>query len=236
MESRNLQNQNEADILIANARLRTLLKSENPIDALDEFVKRALPSELDSSLMQNNPSLKLKKQEVNINQRFKKVERSRIMPDLMVGAFVQSLTGIQNINGQDIFYSRSKQFTGFQLGLSIPLWIKPNIARARAASFQEEISRKNALHFEAVLSGNYQQALRELEKNAATINYYETSALKNARLLLSQALKSFKGGEIGYIEYLQSLKSSIAIRNNYLQALYQYNLSIVKLEFLLGKF
>lgn len=236
MESRNLQNQNEADIRIANSRLQSLLKSESPVDASGELVKRDIPSELDSSLMQSNPSLKLMKQEVNINQRFKRVERSRIMPDLMVGAFVQSLTGIQNINGQDVFYSRSKQFTGFELGLSIPLWIKPNLARARAASYQEEVSRKNAQHFETILAGNYQQALRELEKNAATINYYESSALKNASLLLSQALKSFRGGEIGYIEYLQSLKSSIAIRSNYLQALYQYNLSIVKLEFLLGKF
>jgi len=236
MDLENQQRQNEADIRISSAHLQALLKSEAPIEATDEFAKRSLPTELDSGLMSNNPSLKLMKQEVNVSQQFKRFERSRIMPDILVGGFMQSLTGIQNVNGQDIYYPRSKQFTGFELGLAIPLWIKPNLARARAASFQEEVSRKNAQHFETMLNGNYQQALRELDKNTSNINYYESSALQNASLLLLQARKAFRGGQIGYIEYLQALKNSIAIRSNYLQAIYQYNLSIVKLEFLLGKY
>jgi cobalt-zinc-cadmium resistance protein CzcA len=235
MDLKNIQRQNEADIKISSAHLQALLKSEVPVEASDEFIKRTIPGELDSGLMQSNPSLKLMKQEVSVNQQYKRVERSRVMPDLIVGGFIQSLTGIQNVNGQDIFYPRSKQFTGFELGLAIPLWVKPNLARAKAASYQEEVSRKNAQHFETMLNGNFQQALRELDKNTSNVNYYETSALQNAALLLSQAKKAFRGGEIGYIEYLQALKSSLSIRNNYLQAILQYNLSIIKLEFLLGK-
>ena len=236
MEIQNLQRQNLADIQISGARLQALLKSDLPIVAAEELAKRPVPSELDSVLLQNNPSLKLMNQEVSINQQYKRVERNRVLPDLMVGAYIQSLTGIQNVNGQDIFYPRSKQFTGFQLGLAIPLWIKPNLARAKAAAFQEEATRKSAQHFETILTGHYEQALRELDKNTATLNYYETSALQNAELILSQSRKAFHAGEIGYIEYLQSLKISVGIRANYLQALNQYNQSIVTLEFLLGKF
>jgi len=234
MDSRNQLHQNDADIRISSARLQALLKSENPIEASDDFVKRAAPSELDSSFS-NNPLLKLMNQEVNISQRAKRLERSKLMPDLLVGGFMQSLTGVQNINGQDVFFPRSKQFTGFEVGLAIPLWIKPNLARAKAASFQEDVSRKNAQHFETMLTGDFRQALQDLDKNKSNIDYYERSALLNANLLLSQAKKAFRGGEIGYIEYLQALKNSIGIRSNYLQAIYQYNLSIIKLEFLLGK-
>jgi cobalt-zinc-cadmium resistance protein CzcA len=68
------------------------------------------------------------------------------------------------------------------------------------------------------------------------MNYYETSALQNANRLMSHAKKAFRGGEIGYIEYLQALKNVIAIRSNYLTAIYQYDLSVIKLEYLLGKF
>lgn len=234
MDLKNQLRQNEADLKISGARLQALLKSENPVEASDDFVKRNVPAELDSGFNQN-PSLKLMKQEINISQQVKRVERSRVMPDLLVGGFVQSLTGVQNVNGQDVFFPRSKQFTGFELGLAIPLWIKPNLARAKAASFQEEVSRKSAQHFETMLNGDFRQALQELDKNKSNIAYYETSALQNADLLLHQAKKAFRGGEIGYIEYLQALKNSIGIRSNYLQAIYQYNLSIVKLEFLLGK-
>jgi cobalt-zinc-cadmium resistance protein CzcA len=175
-------------------------------------------------------------QEVNISQQFKRVERSRTMPDFTVGAFTQSLTGYQKTSNVDVFYPRGKQFTGYQLGLAIPLWAKPNLARAKAASFQEDAARKSAQNFEAILTGNYEQALLELKKNSASLNYYETSALKNADLILNQARKAFHSGEIGYIEYLQALKTSLGIKGNYLQALHQYNQSVLKLEFLLGKF
>jgi cobalt-zinc-cadmium resistance protein CzcA len=236
LEIQNLQRQNLADIEISEARLKALLKSDSTVIAADELKKRVVPAEISAPQIQNNPSLKLMNQEVNTTQQFKRMEKSRIMPDLLVGGFVQSLTGVQNIDGQDVFYSRSKQFTGFQLGLSIPLWIKPNLARASAAAFQEESMRKKAQQYEVTLAGNFEQALRELDKNTATINYYETSALQNAELILSQSRKAFHAGEISYIEYLQSLKISIGIKSNYLQALNQYNQSIVTLEFLLGKF
>lgn len=243
MDLENQLRQNEADIRISGAHLQALLKSESLVEASDDFGKRSVPSELDAGLLQNNPSLKLMNQEVNINQQFKRVERSKILPDLMFGGFAQSLTGWQNTNvygssnvGNDTYFSSNHLFTGFQLGLAIPLWIKPHLARANAASFQEEIARKNAQHFETMLNGNFQQALRELDKNVSNINYYETSALQNATLLLSHAKKAFHGGEIGYIEYLQALKNSIAIRSNFIMAVYQYNLSVIKIEFLLGKF
>jgi cobalt-zinc-cadmium resistance protein CzcA len=212
------------------------LKSDQQITAADNLKKRVVPTEVGSFQTQNNPELKLINQEVTISQQFKRVEKSRIMPDLLVGGFIQSLTGIQNVNGQDIYYPRSKQFTGFQLGLAIPLWIKPNLARASAATFQEESMRKKAQQYEVTLAGNFEQALRELDKNTATINYYESSALQNAELILSQSRKAFHAGEISYIEYLQALKISLGIKNNYLQALNQYNQSIITLEFLLGKF
>jgi len=236
LEVQNLQRQNLADIKISEARLKALLKSDSSVVAADELKKRTVPSEVDAAQIQNNPELKLINQEVYISQQFKRVEKSRIMPDLLVGGFIQSLTGVQNVDGQDVFYPRSKQFTGFQLGLAIPLWIKPNIARANAAAFQEESMRKKAEQYQITLAGNFEQALRELDKNTATLNYYESSALQNADLILNQGRKSFRAGEISYIEYLQSLKISIGIKSSHLQAINQYNQSIITLEYLLGKY
>ena len=236
LEIQNLKRQNLADIEISGARLKALLKSDSSIKAADVLKKRTVPTEVSAAQIQSNPSLKLINQEVAISQQYKRMEKSKIMPDLLLGGFVQSLTGIQNVNGQDIYYPRSKQFTGFQLGLAIPLWIKPNLARANAAAFQEESMRKRAQQYEVTLAGSFEQALRELDKNTATVNYYETSALQNAELILSQSRKAFHAGEISYIEYLQALKISIGIKSNYLQALNQYNQSIVTLEYLLGKF
>jgi len=234
MEVKNLTRQNEADIQISQTRLQALLKSDSPVLAADVLRRQASPDLAASPVA--NPQLDFLKQQVNVSHQFRKVESNRVMPDLIVGYFNQSLTGVQNINGTDTFFPRSTHFTGFSVGLGIPLWIGPHLARARAASFQEDATRKNAEYFETTLMGAFQQAIQEFDKNEATVNYYEGSALQNADLILSQGRKAYKGGEIGYIEYLQSLRSALSIKSNYLMALNQYNQSIIKLEFLLGKF
>ncbi len=235
-EIKNSLNLNEADIKISATRLQALLKAEMPVYNLEKIVKRALPQNLDTVSLKSNPQLNLLQQQVIINERIKRVEKSKVLPDLTVGYFAQSLTGFQNIDGVDTYFPSSKVFQGFELGLNIPLWIGPHLARAQAASFQEEVSRKNTEYFQTTLQGNYSQALRELDKNLASLAYYESSALKNADLLISQSRKAYRAGEIGYIEYLQSLKTALSIKNNYLLSLTQYNQSIIKIEFLLGKF
>src|SRR5882762_682394 len=59
LEIQNLQRQNLADIEISGARLKALLKSDAVVVAADTLKKRAIPPDLDSSLIHNNPSLKL---------------------------------------------------------------------------------------------------------------------------------------------------------------------------------
>lgn len=235
MEAQNILAQNEADIQITKAKLQVLLKIAQPVDVSEKLSKRTAPIELDSLSVRNNPELKLMTQEVKIADQIKRVERNRIMPDLMIGGFAQSLTGNFLIDGQEVFFPPSKVFTGFQFGLAIPLWIKPNLARAKAASFQEASAQKSAENVEALLAGNLVQASRQLDKNTGVLTYYEKNALANANLILSQAKKAFHGGEIGYIEYLQALRNANSIHTNYLTALNQYNQTVVKIEFLLGK-
>jgi heavy metal efflux system protein len=235
MEIKNQLNLNQADIQISATRLQALLKSETPIYNSESLQKHPLPIALDTASLKSNPQLDFLKQQTIISQQLNRVERSRVMPDLMVGYFAQSLTGVQNINGQERIFSGSDVFQGFQLGLALPIWLGPHLARAKAASYQAQAIQKNTEHFETALKGDYAQALRELDKNLASLNYYESSALQNANLIITQSRKAYKGGEIGYLEYLQSLKTALSIKTNYLQSLTQYNQSILKIEFLLGK-
>ncbi|MCX8490397.1 MAG: TolC family protein [Cyclobacteriaceae bacterium] len=234
-EVKNQLNLNEADIKISATHLQVLLKADHPVYNSDKLSKRMVPENIDTVSLKNNPQLNLLQQQVTINDRIKRVEKSKILPDISVGYFTQSLTGFQNVDGVDVYFPASRAFQGFELGLNIPLWIGPHLARAKAAFYQQEASRKNVEYYQTTLQGNYLQALRELDKNLASLSYYESSALKNADLLITQSRKAYRAGEIGYVEYLQSLKTALSIKNNYLLSLTHYNQSIIKLEFLLGK-
>ncbi len=233
LEVKNQLRINQTDMEIAATRLQALLKAEQPMYHSEKLIKRSL---IDSSNWVTNPQLSYLKQQVTVSKQVKRLEKNKLLPDFTVGFFTQSLTGFQNINGQDVFFPSSKSFTGFQLGLSIPIWVAPQLARAKSAGIQEKITRNETEQFETNLKSSFAQAQKELAKNQASLVYYESSALQNANLMITQSGKAYRAGEIGYIEYLQSLKTALSIKSNYLLSLTQYNQSVLKMEYLLGKF
>jgi heavy metal efflux system protein len=234
MEIKNTVRQNEAEIFMSQRKLQTLLKSDLLIDAATLLSRRIIDFDSSAITMENNPQLLLAQHQIKIAEQEKRVEKNRLLPDFSVGYFNQTLIGYQNTTGQDAYYGKSSRFQGFSVGLSIPLWFAPQVARAKAASFMEESARQSAEYYRNTLNSEFEQAVRELDKNQASLTYYEGKALTNADLILSQARKAYKAGEIGYVEYLQSLRSAISIKTNYLRALNEYNLSIIKVEYLIG--
>lgn len=232
LEIKNRLQQNEADSYILQTRLQVLVKSTDLVAATDDFVKLTLSA----GSVENNPTLLYEMQQTNISKQVMRVERNKFLPNLEVGYFNQTLIGFQNTTGTEDFYDKNKRFQGFLVGVSFPLWIAPQAARSKAAHYQVEAAQKNADYAKATLNQEFEQAQRELKKNAASLSFYETSALQNASLILSQASKAFRAGEIDYIEYLQSLRTAIEIKTNYLMALQQHNLSVIKIEFLTGSF
>lgn len=232
LEVKNRIQQNEADIYILQTRLQVLVKSNDLIIAVDDFVKLN-PA---TGSVESNPTLLYELQQTNISKQALRVERNKFLPNLEVGYFNQTLIGFQNTTGTEDFYDKSKRFQGFIVGVSFPLWVAPQIARSKASYYQHEAAQKNADYVKATINQEYVEAQRELKKNEASLSFYETSALKNATLILSQARKAFGAGEIGYVEYLQSVRTAIDIKTNYLLSLQQHNLSILKLEYLTGSF
>lgn len=230
-EVKNQLRKNEADLFILQSKLKTLLKSEAAFLPSEELTKLTLSTDT----VTNNPQLSYMNQQVVVANQNRRVEKSGLLPDIMVGYFNQSLIGFQNVSGQEVYYDKNKRFQGFQLGISFPLWFGPQVAKSKAAGFQEEATRKSTEFFQATLMGELEQTQSELEKNEASLQYYETSALQNANLILQQARKAYRGGEIGYIEFLQSVQSAQTIKANYLMALTQYNQSVIKMDFLFGK-
>ena len=234
-ETKNQIRQNEADTQIGLSQLQTLTASATPLVISDNDLRElSFDALTDSGKLEANPSLTYLKNQILIAGNQKKVESAKSLPDLMVGYFNQTLIGIQNIDGQDKYFGSGQRFQGFQVGIAIPLWFGPHASRIKAAEFNKKAVESNYNQYQITLQGQFQQAVQEYLKNQNSLEYYKTSALPNADLILKQVQTGFKNGEIGYSEYLLGLKNALAIRENYLQALNQYNQSITTLEFLLG--
>ncbi len=236
MEIKNLLAQNQSNIFIYQSQLQALMNSKVPVQIEQKpITKMELNLPPDSTAYSQNPYLLYKKQQIEISSKQKKVETAKVLPEFTFGYFNQSLIGYQNTNGRDTYYDASKRFTGFHAGVSIPLWIVPQIAKVKTAALSQKVMESNFEHFQTNIQSQYTQYLQEYMQDKSTLAYYEKSALPNAELIIKQANKSFEYGEIGYLEYLQSIKTALAIKSKYLSSLNQYNQSIIKIEFLFGK-
>ncbi|MEO7989547.1 MAG: TolC family protein [Chryseolinea sp.] len=234
MEIKNLIARNDADIRIALNHLQLLCQSKQITDVVGDQETLVSFNTVDSSSIDQNPSLALITNNIEVSRRMKKLEVSRTLPDLRIGYFNQTLIGTQNINGTDQYFGSSKRFQGFQAGIGIPLWFGPHTARIKAANIETQVAEKQKESFQLAITHQYNQAIEELMKNKNSLSYYRDSALETANLLTSQSRKAFKSGELDYTTLLLNLRQSLAIREGYLLALQQYNQSIITIQFLNG--
>ena len=65
-----------------------------------------------------------------------------------------------------------------------------------------------------------------------TIDYYETSGKKLSDEILKVANMSYKHGEIDFFQYIQSLENALQIKIDYLDAILEYNNTILDIEFI----
>jgi cobalt-zinc-cadmium resistance protein CzcA len=66
------------------------------------------------------------------------------------------------------------------------------------------------------------------------MDYYVQSALPNAEIITKNATKAYQSGEVGYVEYLQSLETVLNIQQNYLHAINAFNQNTINIQYLLN--
>jgi heavy metal efflux system protein len=185
--------------------------------------------------LEKNPSLGLVQQQVEVSGAEKKLEKSRMLPDLSIGYFSQTMLGTQEVNGISQDFGSGDRFNGIQAGIAIPIWFKPGIARTKSAEINRQISATNADYFALSLSASFNTLVGEYNKFKSSVDYYEQQAVPEAKIIIDQSTLSYKAGAMDYLDYVLSLDRALSIRQNYLDALNSYNQTIIELEFLTGK-
>lgn len=190
---------------------------------------------IDTALVSNNPSLKLLFQQATIAEKNKKLETASVLPDFSIGYFNQSLTGVQTINGQDVYFDRNRRFTGINAGITIPLTFFSNTARIKSLDYQKQALQKEAENEKLSLQSQLYGAFQQYNQAVYQFDYYRATALPNSATIINTAKTAFTSGEIGYIEYLQALQTSTEVQLGYLQAVNQVNQSVININYLISK-
>jgi cobalt-zinc-cadmium resistance protein CzcA len=231
-----LLKQTETDLATAYASLKTLLNTSEDFTLSDSgnFQPLTLSNSFDTSFVANNPSLKILYQQAIIAEQNKKVETASTLPDFNIGYFNQSLIGTQTVNGTDVYFDGSKRFQGLNVGISIPLTFLSNTQKVKSLSFKQQALQKEADNGKLILQTQLHNAFAQYNQNLSQYNYFNSTALPNADIIISTATLGFKSGDIGYIEYLQALQTASDVQLNYLQSVNQLNQSIININFLIN--
>ncbi|TKT93237.1 CusA/CzcA family heavy metal efflux RND transporter [Dyadobacter frigoris] len=228
--------QNESLVSVGKSKIRLLLNLNTDFIVSDTVFSAAPVSTLfDTTAINQNPVFLHALQQVEIAKANKNLERTLLMPDFTAGYFIQSLTGNQDINGQNINYNGFPRFQGFKAGIAIPVFSKSYRSKVQAAETNIQLQKKNVDYLQSQLQNQYQQQLTQLYTYQSLIEYYQTSAIPNAQTISSNASKSYQSGEISYVEYLQGIQIALDINMNYLKAIADFNQAYVSLQYLLNQ-
>lgn len=214
-----LLQQNKGNLDKSYLMLQQWLQSDSNYVILNQNMQRLQLEKWDSL---SHPGIRYYQEAQNLSQKSLSLERQHLLPDLNVEAF----------QGRNDGTGRNR-YTGFQAGIAIPLWFGANKAKINAAKTQTEIATHEYENYQLQLNSKYRSLLSDLKKYDAAINYYDTSGKTLSHELVSNATKAFQNGEIDFLQYVQLIESARNIEMNYLENLFQYNMTVLEANYLI---
>ena len=212
----------ELDIKSVTKQLQSLMNSDASFEISNKNLEK-IPFEVTIEENSDNPMLLSLQNEIAVKVREHKLENAKLLPDLSAGYFNQQIEGVKN-------------FSGFEVGIKIPLFFRAQQGKSQAAKKDAEIAKLNYQQSKLDLNALLKTKLNEYDKQKAALAYYNSTGILLADKLFSSAIKAYKEGEIGYVEYMALLEQSMEIRSNYLNALNLYNQTVNEINYLTGKY
>ncbi len=218
-----LMNDVKAEISYTEDELKRFMNVEgNYIPERDSLQKLFAPVMTDTSWLISNPILLRFENEIDIMKAKQNREKMMAFPDLNFGYFDQSIDS-------------ERGFRGWILGISVPIWFWSYSGKIQSAKVHQEIAKNNLLLERQYLITQAKQLYIQLGKNEYALRYYEENALLQAGQLIKNTVLSYSQGEIDYLEYVQNTTLAFEIQLQYLDALNDFNQTIIEIQYFTQK-
>lgn len=204
------------------ADLQKWMRTNELYQAPMEFTQLQSINLSDSNLVNKHPVLQFLQQQLTAKELAIKAEKAKGQPSFNLGVNAQSL-------------DKQKQFYYGSVGVNIPIFKNGVKARTQAAKYESEIAKKELDKTQQEITTLFLQQNQLQQQSLQQLKYYQTEGLPMAESIINAAQRSYKAGDIGYIEYIQNIKDAIKIKTDYLAAINSYNQTIIQLNYLLNR-
>lgn len=230
-----LENVN-ADIAYESKQLQLLTHSADPIEPSYTTPLARLQATVDTSSLRSHPAIELQKQQELVAHASVQLEKNTLAPDLMIGYSNQSFAGWQSKDGitqQNL--SAGDRFGLVQAGIGIPIFNGAAKARIKASEINVTAAKANTEKVAEQVRVSYEQAQERVSHYAKVSTYYRNTGMTQSATLIAQAELAFSKGNFDFLQWTILMAQAYEIRVSYLDAMRNYNLAVVELEYYLSK-
>ncbi len=190
------------------------------------------PVSRDTTVAPSHPLVKILEKQKQISLASEKLERSRLMPDLVVG---YNLMSIKGTGPDNIYYDDETRFGSVQIGVGIPLFFGAQRSKIKAARFMTTIAANSYESGVKNFKNQLESAFRQLDVSRERLSYYQNDGFKNAGRVVEIANAQFTNGEINYLEWTMLMNNATVLRTGYADAVYELNSAIIEINYLTTK-
>lgn len=176
----------------------------------------------DSTALLTNPALQLLQQQENVAKQNIALQKSKALPGLAFGYFNQG-------------ERETKWSNRFRFGITIPLWFNQYKGNINAAKTEQLVIQNRQQGLQQELSVQAINASNEMQTNWQSVKYYQQTGLRKAQEVVTTSQRFFTSGEIDYISLLRNSNDAYTVYQKYLEAVRNYNLSVINHKYLMGQ-
>ena len=207
----------EQQMKMAYNEIAGLVQSGDSLQITLEKPKK-LPLENATGLLGAETSFLETRQQLSLAK--KRLEENRLFPDISLEYF----QGTNNGLGTSLY--------GVQLGLRIPIFFFGHSSRVKSSKIDTKITSLENRHLTIATQTKYENLMNTLKQRAKELNYYEEEGNLLSKEITKAAQGNFQNGEIDFFQYIQSLENAFQIELNHLDALNQYNQTVIAINYL----
>jgi len=212
------------DLNIARLQLQLLLQSDLPYQPVSDRPTMTIDLQVSEEMVKQHPELQYLNQQIKVNEAEAELEKSKLLPDLLVGYTNQSM---KNLNGN--------RFNAVQVGVGIPLFTRGQRELAKATKAKVAISENQYQLKEIELKNRFGQQLSQYNNQLKIVENYEQKQLPKSETILKTAQKQMEVGEIDYLNWVILTNQAVKTKVDYIDHLERLNQIGAELNFLLSK-
>lgn len=212
------------DLTVAQLQLQMLLQSDQPYQPIADNLLMEVSLQASEEIIKQHPALQLLSQQIKINEAEAALEKSKLLPDLMIGYTNQSMKNINN-----------NRFNSVQVGVGIPLFTKGQRALAKATQAKVAVSENEYQRKEIELKNRLAQQISHYMNQLNIVGNYEKKQLPRSETILQAAQKQMEAGEIDYLNWVILTNQAVKIKVDHIESIEKLNQIGAELNFLISK-